>query len=636
MNPLVSIIIPVHNNEQHIVECLNSVLKQTYQNIEIIIVDSNSQDNTKNIIKGYTDDRIKIIELQEDLGLDKAFDEAFNKSTGSLISRVDPDDILIDNKVEEQVKYLNINTQKQMVSCLIICSSIDEKLLKPSKRIQNLQNAYKSWLEIEKAIISDFVPVLFPTMMFRRELYEKAKKVTNSDGFNNQVDLFLNFLKIASIEKINKKLYIYRRHKDAYHIKNDVESNKYQNKCLNNSGIKDFLNARKLRDNNRLSNIELTSVTDSSNLRVLLLVDSLDIGGTETHVLSLAKELARRNIHVVVGTTSGPLRYMFDKFGIKVVNIGTRGELSGKKLFGCIGEVKKIITNENINIVHSHLFSSMKIGAEVYKNYKIPHVITLHGLFYDDEILWTTCIDSSKIIAVSNPVRRMLVNRLGVAIDRKIAVITNGIDTSSYTPYSISDEKKENLGISRNSTIALYCGRLSYNKAIAAKVFVRSCYEVGKMYHDFQAIIIGDGFEKWNIFNEANGKNCNVGRELISMKGFKLNVSDYYNAADIVVGTGRVAIEAMACAKPVIALGDKGFTGLVSPQTKQAQIANYFGDHASPHGFSHDKIVKELKRLLNKPSLRHELGTWGRQWCEESFNIKSVVDETIELYKSTQ
>ncbi|WP_066506480.1 glycosyltransferase [Abyssisolibacter fermentans] len=634
MNTLVSIIIPVHNCEKYIGECINSIINQTYNNIEIIIVDAKSDDNTLSEVKKFNDTRIKLIKLVSNVGLSEAFQIGFINSKGNFIVRNDPDDISTENRIAEQVSYLQNDNSKLMVSCLIKCISEDEKFNKLCERIQNIQNAYKDQLEIEKAIISDFIPVFFPTVMFRRELYTKANINCNSHKFNDQIDLFLNFLKISSLEKIQKELYIYRRHNNAYHIQYNNEYNKYILDCLNKSGIKDFLEARKLRDNKRLHDIKINSDKDYSNIRVLLLVDTLDIGGTETHVLSLAKELNKRGIHVVVGTSGGPLRYMFDKYGIKVVNIPiTHNNLNTKKSYGSIGEINKLICKENINIVHSHLFASMKIGAEIYKNYKIPHIITLHGLYYNDEIIWTTCIDATKIITVSKPVKNMVVGKFGGNIKNKLVIIPNGVDNDQFTV--INDRKRIELGISEDAIVAVYCSRLSKNKAIAAKVFLRSCYGIGKEYNNFKGIIIGDGHEKWTILNEANQKNCNLGRDLLSVIGFKLNVKDYYNIADIVVGTGRVAIEAMACSKPVIGLGDKGCSGLVCSQTKERQMLEYFGDHAARYGFSNNKVVKELKYLIDNPGLRKELGEWGRKWCLENYNIQNVANRIIEIYNSS-
>ena len=64
----VSVIIPVYNSEKYIYECLNSVINQTYKNLEIICIDDSSTDNSVKIIKSIGDKRIKLIRLKENNG----------------------------------------------------------------------------------------------------------------------------------------------------------------------------------------------------------------------------------------------------------------------------------------------------------------------------------------------------------------------------------------------------------------------------------------------------------------------------------------------------------------------------------------------------------------------------------------
>ena len=64
----VSVIIPIHNSSKHIEECIDSVIKQTYNNLEIIIVDDASKDNCLEVVRSKNDNRIRIIELKENVG----------------------------------------------------------------------------------------------------------------------------------------------------------------------------------------------------------------------------------------------------------------------------------------------------------------------------------------------------------------------------------------------------------------------------------------------------------------------------------------------------------------------------------------------------------------------------------------
>ena len=100
MIELVSLITPCYNSEKYLDECITSVISQTYQNWEMLIVDDNSSDNSSTIINSYSknDDRIKPIFLKDNLGPASARNIAISKSKGKYLAFLDSDDIwLLEN-----------------------------------------------------------------------------------------------------------------------------------------------------------------------------------------------------------------------------------------------------------------------------------------------------------------------------------------------------------------------------------------------------------------------------------------------------------------------------------------------------------------------------------------------------------
>jgi hypothetical protein len=96
-----------------------------------------------------------------------------------------------------------------------------------------------------------------------------------------------------------------------------------------------------------------------------MLVDALNLGGTETHVLNLTKKLIEMGIYVVVGTSGGPLTNIFEYNGIKVYKVPLNSDyISNKILYSDIRIIKDVIDKERINLLHCHLFASMSIGSE--------------------------------------------------------------------------------------------------------------------------------------------------------------------------------------------------------------------------------------------------------------------------------
>ena len=105
----ISIIIPTYNRKEKIVNSIQSVLNQTYLNIEIIIIDDCSTDNTDQIIKKIKDNRIKYIKLKKRHGAPYARNLGIKLANGKFIAFQDSDDIYYYNKLEKQMKNLKKN-----------------------------------------------------------------------------------------------------------------------------------------------------------------------------------------------------------------------------------------------------------------------------------------------------------------------------------------------------------------------------------------------------------------------------------------------------------------------------------------------------------------------------------------------
>jgi len=105
MKPLVSILIPIYNAENYLQETINSALNQTWQKIEIILVDDGSMDNSLAIAKTYESKKVKVIS-QKNQGASRARNRALKEAQGDFIQYLDADDLLAPDKIEMQIKLL--------------------------------------------------------------------------------------------------------------------------------------------------------------------------------------------------------------------------------------------------------------------------------------------------------------------------------------------------------------------------------------------------------------------------------------------------------------------------------------------------------------------------------------------------
>lgn len=103
---LFSIILPCYNAKKYIEESVNSVIRQTYQNWELIIVDDCSTDSTLEVINSFTDSRISILRNLTNQGVAMSRNKGIKKAKGNFISFLDADDIWLEHKLMMQLSYL--------------------------------------------------------------------------------------------------------------------------------------------------------------------------------------------------------------------------------------------------------------------------------------------------------------------------------------------------------------------------------------------------------------------------------------------------------------------------------------------------------------------------------------------------
>ncbi|MDS1369877.1 glycosyltransferase family 2 protein [Aliarcobacter butzleri] len=129
---LVSIITPLYNSEKYISDTINSVLKQTYINWEMIIIDDFSSDNSFNIVKEYSDkdSRIKLIRLNKNSGVAIARNKGIREARGKYLTFIDSDDLWENNFIEKSINFMLNNNYSFIYSSYRRSDENLEKLFK--------------------------------------------------------------------------------------------------------------------------------------------------------------------------------------------------------------------------------------------------------------------------------------------------------------------------------------------------------------------------------------------------------------------------------------------------------------------------------------------------------------------------
>lgn len=106
MSPLISVVMSAYNEEKHLAEAIRSILDQTYQDFEFIIIDDASSDHTWDVMKQFNDPRIVLHQNSENLGLTRSLNIGLRLAKGNLIARMDANDVASSHRFERQVEVL--------------------------------------------------------------------------------------------------------------------------------------------------------------------------------------------------------------------------------------------------------------------------------------------------------------------------------------------------------------------------------------------------------------------------------------------------------------------------------------------------------------------------------------------------
>ena len=278
----------------------------------------------------------------------------------------------------------------------------------------------------------------------------------------------------------------------------------------------------------------------------------------------------------------------------------------------------------NYDLIHGHGMRGALYAVLAGQRAGIAALFTAHNLIVNPNFTQKLLIrylvrNASACIAVSEAVRDSFDQcRIDTS---KFHVISNGIDLQSYLKWVNLEKTCKQYDIQQGSPLILGAGRLSKEKGF--DVLVQAMREVRIKIPDAQLVIAGEGVEQAVLQELAAEHQIKV-----KFVGYVSDLVPLLRASDIVVvpsreeGQGFVAIEAMACAKPVAA-SDVG--GL--PQT----VRNNRTGVLFPVGDS-EALARTLVKLLNDPERRRELGAEGRVQVKKSYLLKDMIAKTENLY----
>lgn len=207
--PKISIITPSYNQGNFIEQTINSVLKQDYPNLEFIIIDGGSTDQTIKILQKYND---KIIWLSEkDQGQTDAINKGCKMATGEIIAFINSDDTYINNSLFKVAEYFSNNPKKKWLYGK--CRIINEKNIETRKFITWYKNILMKKYSYTKLLCVNFI--CQPTVFWRKEIFSNSGFFDTTQQYAMDYDFWLRIGQKYPAGFINDRLANFRFHHNS-------------------------------------------------------------------------------------------------------------------------------------------------------------------------------------------------------------------------------------------------------------------------------------------------------------------------------------------------------------------------------------------------------------------------------------
>jgi glycosyltransferase involved in cell wall biosynthesis len=361
----------------------------------------------------------------------------------------------------------------------------------------------------------------------------------------------------------------------------------------------------------------------SRPLRLLLVVDSLEVGGAERQVVDLAVALRRSGYVLTVAcSVAGDLSGALEEAGVPVRPLLRR--LAKRRLsLAYAWGLRWLLNREQFDLVHAHIYASVAAAAIATLGMGVPLVITEHT-----EASWQTWRARwvsrwvyrrvEHIIAVSTPIRRRLIERDDVHPDL-ITIVPNAVVSTSErhgsAPLPAELRKRPLVGV---------VARLQPEKGVAN--FLKGVTRVAPHFPEAHFVVAGDGPLRQELVALAEDLNLS---KRVHFLGFQSDASALMRSLDVLVvpslteGSPLVTLEAMTAGVPVVASAVGGIPDQIRHDKEGLLVPP--GDTGA--------IGDALLTLLRDPDLARRLGHAGRRRTASEFSHATMVRQIEDVYR---
>lgn len=354
-------------------------------------------------------------------------------------------------------------------------------------------------------------------------------------------------------------------------------------------------------------------------MRVIVYPHSMELGGSQFNALQLAGAMRDRGHEMTIVAEPGALIAHVRALGLEHIEVPVERRRPDRHVARMLAQLCR---DRQIDIVHGHEWPPI---LDAFAGFG------LHGGAVVGTVM---SMSVSPFIPKGVPltVGTELIRQAALAAGhRHVDLLEPPVDMDADAPTVNGQSFRQRYDIQPDDVlVAIVCRLVPDLKLEGLLATCDAVGELGRAGKPVRLLIVGDGRARNEVERRAAAINTSVGRDLIILVGEISDPRPAYAGADIIVGQGGSALRGIAFAKPLIVVGESGFSELLTPETCARFLRQgWYGLGPGSRGSGAAAIRDALAELVDSEQRRLELGTFGRQLAEQRFSLKKAA-ETLE------